>query len=227
MKTTKQILVVSLLAIMGSQVQAVELSNHEQKFSYIMGVRMSKMLQAQGMDKLEPAAFAAGVTDAINGQPTRLTQEQMAEVMKAQQAAKRKAREEAGKAALAAGQQFMEENKAKPGIVTLESGLQYQEIAAGAGDSPKETDKVKVHYRGKLINGKQFDSSYDRGQPATFGVKGVIPGFSEALMLMKPGSKWKVFIPSDLGYGARGAGSNIGPNETLVFDLELLEIVKQ
>mgnify|MGYP001812544079 FL=1 len=227
MKTTKQILVVSLLAIMGSQVQAVELSNHEQKFSYIMGVRMSKMLQAQGMDKLEPAAFAAGVTDAINGQPTRLTQEQMAEVMKAQQAAKRKAREEAGKAALAAGQQFMEENKAKPGVVTLESGLQYQEITAGAGDSPKETDKVKVHYRGKLINGKQFDSSYDRGQPATFGVKGVIPGFSEALMLMKPGSKWKVFIPSDLGYGARGAGSNIGPNETLVFDLELLEIVKQ
>ena len=227
MKTTKQILVVSLLAIMGSQVQAVELSNHEQKFSYIMGVRMSKMLQAQGMDKLEPAAFAAGVTDAINGQPTQLTQEQMAEAMQAQQAAKQKAREEAGKAALAAGQQFMEENKAKPGVVTLESGLQYQEITAGAGDSPKETDKVKVHYRGKLINGKQFDSSYDRGQPATFGVKGVIPGFSEALMLMKPGSKWKVFIPSDLGYGARGAGSNIGPNETLVFDLELLEIVKQ
>mgnify|MGYP001816357705 CR=1 FL=1 len=227
MKTTTLILFVSLLTSMGGQVQAIELSSHEQKFSYIMGVRMSKMLQAQGLDELDPAAFAAGVTDVVNSQPTQLTPEQMADVMKAQQAAKQKAREEAGKAALAAGQKFMEENKAKPGVVTLESGLQYQEITAGAGDSPKETDKVKVHYRGKLVNGKQFDSSYDRGQPATFGVKGVSPGFSEALMLMKPGSKWKVFIPSDLGYGARGAGSNIGPNETLIFDLELLEIVKQ
>ena len=227
MKTTKPILVVSLLAIMCGQSQAVELSSHEQKFSYTMGVRMSKMLQAQGVDKLEPAAFAAGVADTVNGQPVQLTQEQMAEVMKAEKAAKQKAREEAGKAALAAGQKFMEENKGKPGVKSLESGLQYQEITAGAGDSPKETDKVKVHYRGTLINGKQFDSSYDRGQPATFGVKGVIPGFSEALMLMKPGGKWKVFIPSNLGYGERGAGSNIGPNETLIFDLELLEIVKE
>lgn len=227
MKTIKPILVVSLLAVMWGQAPAVELGSHEQKFSYTMGIRMSKLLQAQGVDKLDPAAFAAGVADAVNGQPTQLTQEQMAEVMKAQQAAKQKAREEAGKAALAAGQKFMEENKAKPGVTTLESGLQYQEITAGAGDSPKETDKVKVHYRGTLINGKQFDSSYDRGQPATFGVKGVIPGFSEALMLMKPGSKWKVFIPSNLGYGERGAGSSIGPNETLIFDLELLEVVKE
>jgi FKBP-type peptidyl-prolyl cis-trans isomerase FklB len=166
------------------------------------------------------------VTDAINGTSMQMTQEQMTESMKVQQAAKKKAREEAGKSALAEGQKFMQENKGKPGVVTLESGLQYQEITAGAGDSPKDADKVKVHYRGTLINGKQFDSSYDRGKPATFGVKGVIPGFSEALMLMKPGSKWRVFIPSELGYGARGAGGNIGPNETLIFDLELLEIVK-
>ncbi len=226
MKKTKSILVVSLLAIMWGQAQAVELSSHEQKFSYTMGARLSKMLAAQGVDKLDPTAFSAGVADAINGQPTQLTPEQMAEVMKAQQAVKQQAREEEGKAALAEGQKFMEENKGKPGVKTLDSGLQYQEITAGAGDSPKETDKVKVHYRGTLIDGKQFDSSYDRGEPATFGVKGVIPGFSEALMLMKPGSKWKVFIPSDLGYGARGAGSNIGPNETLIFDLELMEIVK-
>jgi FKBP-type peptidyl-prolyl cis-trans isomerase FklB len=187
---------------------------------------MSKMLQAQGVGKLEPAAFAAGVSDTLNGQPSQLTQEQMSEVIKAQQAANKKAREEAGKEALAKGQKFMEENKSKPGVKTLESGLQYQEITAGEGESPKETDKVKVHYRGTLIDGKQFDSSYDRGQPATFGVKGVIPGFSEALMLMKPGGKWKVFIPSELGYGERGAGTNIGANETLIFDLELLEIVK-
>ncbi len=226
MKKTKLILVASLLAIMWGQSQAVELNSQEQKFSYTMGVRMSKMLQAQGMDKLDPAAFTAGMVDAINGAPMQLTQEQMTESMKAQQAAKQKTREEAGKAALAKGQKFMEENKGKPGVKTLESGLQYQEITAGAGESPKGTDKVKVHYRGTLIDGKQFDSSYDRGKPATFGVRGVIPGFSEALMLMKPGSKWKVFIPSKLGYGARGAGGNIGPNETLIFDLELLEVIK-
>lgn len=226
MKKTKSIIIVSLLAAMWGQTQAVELGSHEQKFSYTMGMRMSKLLKAQGVDKLEPAAFAAGVADAINGTTPQLTQEQQAETMKAQQAVKQKVREESGKAALAKGQQFMQENKGKPDVKTLESGLQYQVITAGAGDSPKETDKVKVHYRGTLTDGKQFDSSYDRGQPATFGVKGVIPGFSEALMLMKPGSKWKVFIPSELGYGARGAGSNIGPNETLIFDLELLEIVK-
>ncbi len=226
MKKTKSIIVVSLLAAMWGQTQAVELGSHEQKFSYTMGMRMSKLLKAQGVDKLEPAAFAAGVADAINGAPPQLTQEQQAETMKAQQAVKQKVREESGKAALAKGQKFMEENKSKADVKTLESGLQYQVITAGTGESPKDADKVKVHYRGTLIDGKQFDSSYDRGQPATFGVKGVIPGFSEALMLMKPGSKWKVFIPSDLGYGARGAGSNIGPNETLIFDLELLEIVK-
>ena len=153
MKKTKPILVVSLLAIMWGQAQAVELNSHEEKFSYAMGVRLSKMLTAQGVDKLDPAAFAAGVADAINGQPTQLTPEQVAEVMKAQQAVKLAAREEAGKAALAEGQKFMEENKGKPGVKTLESGLQYQEITAGAGDSPKETDKVKVHYRGTLIDG--------------------------------------------------------------------------
>ena len=226
MKKTKVIIVVSLLAVMWGTANAVELNTHEQKFSYTIGMRFSKLLQSQGVDKVDPAAFAAGVSDAINDQPSKLTQEQMAEVMKAQQEVKQKAREEAGKAALAKGQKFMEENKTKPGVKTLESGLQYQEITAGEGDSPTESDKVKVHYRGTLIDGKQFDSSYDRGQPATFGVKGVIPGFSEALMLMKPGAKWKVFIPSELGYGARGAGSNIGPNETLIFDLELLEVVK-
>ncbi len=227
MKKTKCILVASLAAIIWGQAQAIELNTHEKKFSYTLGVRMSKLLKAQGADKLEPEAFAAGVIDSINGTPPRLTQEQMAETLKVQQAAKQKAREVVGKAALANGQKFMQENKVRPGINTLESGLQYQEITAGTGDSPKDTDKVKVHYRGALIDGTQFDSSYDRGQPATFGIKGVIPGFSEALMLMKPGSKWKVFIPSELGYGTRGAGGSIGPNETLIFDLELLEVVKQ
>lgn len=226
MKKTKLIVVVSLLAIIWGQAQAVDLSSQEQKYSYAMGVQLSKLLQRQGVGKLDSSAFSAGVADAINAAPMQLTQEQMSEAMKAQQLAKQKAREEAGNAAMANGKKFMEENKGKPGVTTLESGLQYQVITAGEGESPKDSEKVKVHYRGTLIDGKQFDSSYDRGKPAEFGVKGVIPGFSEALMLMKPGSKWKVFIPSELGYGARGAGGNIGPNETLIFDLELLEIVK-
>jgi len=225
-KKTKLIVIASLLVATWGQAQAVELSTQEQKASYTLGARMYKLLQSKGVDELDPTAFAAGLSDALKGGPLQLTPKQMAETMKARQMAKQKALEEAGKSALANGKKFMEENKSKPGVKVLDSGLQYQELTAGTGESPKETEKVKVHYRGTLIDGKQFDSSYDRGQPAEFGVKGVIPGFSEALMLMKPGSKWKVFIPSELGYGARGAGGSIGPNETLIFDLELLEVIK-
>ena len=118
------------------------------------------------------------------------------------------------------GEQYLAENKRKEGVVTLASGLQYKVIKAGKGTSPKATDQVKTHYEGRLINGKVFDSSYKRGEPATFPVNGVIKGWTEALQLMKPGSQWELYVPAELGYGARGAGANIGPNSTLIFKVE-------
>ena len=123
------------------------------------------------------------------------------------------------------GEEFLAKNKEKEGVKTTDSGLQYEIIKEGTGPKPKETDKVKVDYTGTLIDGTVFDSSVQRGQPATFGVNQVIPGWTEALEMMPVGSKWKIYIPSDLGYGERGAGKDIGPNSTLIFEVELLDIV--
>jgi len=131
-----------------------------------------------------------------------------------------------GQANLEAGNAFLEQNKSRNGITVTESGLQYEVLKQGSGDKPGENDKVKVHYHGTLIDGTVFDSSIERGEPVVFGVNQVIPGWTEALKLMPVGSKWKVYIPSDLAYGEQGAGKNIGPNSTLVFEVELLEIVK-
>jgi FKBP-type peptidyl-prolyl cis-trans isomerase FklB len=125
---------------------------------------------------------------------------------------------------LDAGQAFLEANKKKEGVVTLPSGLQYKVVTEGKGKQPKSTDTVVAHYRGTLINGTEFDSSYQRNEPATFPVGGVIKGWQEALPLMKEGAKWQVYIPSDLAYGPRGAGGDIGPNEVLIFDIELLSV---
>ena len=123
-----------------------------------------------------------------------------------------------------AGQKFLAENGKRDGVVTTATGLQYEVLAEGSGDSPKETEQVTVHYHGTLIDGTVFDSSVERGQPATFPVNGVIPGWVEALQLMKPGAKYKLFIPSNLAYGERGAGGSIGPNATLIFEVELISI---
>lgn len=122
------------------------------------------------------------------------------------------------------GQAYLDQNKKREGVVTTASGLQYEILRAGKGENPKTTDRVVVHYRGTLIDGKQFDSSYDRGEPMTFGVTQVIPGWVEGLQLMKPGAKWKLFIPSNLAYGARGYPPLIPPNSSLIFDIELIEI---
>jgi len=122
---------------------------------------------------------------------------------------------------------FLEENKTKEGVITLPSGLQYKELAAGVGESPNANDKVKVHYHGTFIDGEVFDSSKDRGEPIVFGVTQVIPGWTEALQLMKPGSRWMLYIPPNLAYGEQGAGGVIGPNQALVFEVELIEVVKE
>jgi FKBP-type peptidyl-prolyl cis-trans isomerase FklB len=129
-----------------------------------------------------------------------------------------------GKKNLEAGQAFLEANKKKEGVVTLPSGLQYKVLTEGKGKQPKSSDSVIAHYRGTLINGTEFDSSYKRNEPATFPVQGVVKGWQEALPLMKEGAKWQIYIPADLAYGPRGAGQAIGPNETLIFDIELISV---
>jgi FKBP-type peptidyl-prolyl cis-trans isomerase FklB len=171
----------------------------------------------------------AGIKDGLSGAKPRMTDEEVKEVMStfqkdmmAKQAAVRKA---TGEKNAAEGKKFLEENKTKEGVKTTASGLQYKVLKEGTGTPPKATDTVKVNYRGTTIDGKEFDSSYKRGEPATFPVNRVIKGWTEGLQLMKPGSKYQFFVPADLAYGERGAGADIGPNATLVFDVELLEVV--
>ncbi len=192
--------------------------------SYAIGQDIGNSLKAQGLDNLNPTLLLKAIQDATKNQQPLLTKEQSdmsisnyLQQLKAEKAAKNKT----------AGEQFLAANKTKPGVVTLPSGLQYQVIKEGTGPKPTAADKVKTHYHGTLIDGTVFDSSVDRGQPISFAVSGVIAGWTEALQLMPVGSKWKLFIPSELGYGDRQAGPKIGPGSTLIFEVELLEIVKE
>ena len=169
-----------------------------------------------------------GVKDSLAGSKTLLTEDEERTVLTALKAEVRKKQEEkmaqAGEANTKEGQAFLAANKSKDGVVTLPSGLQYKILQAGTGPKPTTSDSVVCNYRGTLINGTEFDSSYKRGQPATFPVSGVIKGWTEALQLMPAGSKWQLFVPAELAYGARGAGPGIGPNSTLVFEVELISI---
>ncbi len=225
MKKRKIVLLMAGVTMLAAPLGAAELKTPEQRFSYTLGVRMAKMLSAQGIDKLDGMAFGEAVADVINGNKLQLTEEQMTEALKWRSEQARKMREEKAAKALEKSKAFLAENAKKPGVKVLDSGVQYQVIREGSGKPPTLDDKVKVHYEGHTIDGKKFDSSYDRGEPATFALKGVVKGFSEALTHMKPGAKWKVYIPPELGYGKRGAGNVIGPNEVLTFDLELLEVL--
>jgi len=171
-----------------------------------------------------------GIEDVLKSRTSMLTDEEIMKLkqelsMKMQSAMMAKQQVSGGKNKNE-GEKFLAENKSKPGVVTTASGLQYTVIKEGAGAKPKATDKVSVHYKGTLIDGTKFDSSYDRNEPVTFPVSGVIPGWTEALQLMKVGGKYKLFIPANLGYGERGAGDKIGPNATLIFEVELLKIEK-
>ena len=172
--------------------------------------------------------LARGVKDALAGGTTLLTDEEaqaaIMEVQKQMQAKQQEKLKEAGDANKKEGEAFLAANKGKEGVVTLPSGLQYKILKEGAGPKPTASDSVVCNYRGTLINGAEFDSSYKRGQPATFPVSGVIKGWTEALQLMAVGSKWQLFIPSELAYGERGAGADIGPSSTLIFEVELLSI---
>lgn len=206
-----------------------ELSSQKDKASYSIGINLGMQLSQQ-KDEIDVNKVIMGLKDVFDGQPPRLTMEQMKEaigtlqenVQKKQQAAMAAA----GDANKKEGEAFLAENKKKEGVKTLKSGLQYKVITTGKGATPTAEDTVVTHYRGSLINGQVFDSSYNRGQPATFPVTGVIKGWTEALQKMKVGDKWQLFIPSELAYGEHGAGQVIGPNAVLIFEIELLEIKK-
>ncbi len=193
-----------------------------EKVSYALGLSLGNNLKNSGIDQLDYAKLAKGIEDVLEQNPAEMSvQEAQAVINEFFQALQEKVAE----STIKAGKEFLAENGKRPGVVTLESGLQYEVVVAGNGAVPKSTDQVKVHYHGTLIDGTIFDSSVRRGEPATFGVTQVISGWVEALQLMPVGSKWKLFIPSNLAYGAQGAGQQIGPHTTLVFEVELIDIV--
>lgn len=198
-----------------------ELKDTREKASYGIGANLGTGLKRDGVD-VDINLLWQGFQDAYAGK--ELTMDEAA-IRSTLQTYWQETRTKQGEVNLAAGKAFLEENKSKPGVVTLPSGLQYKVLTEGQGASPSAADRVKVHYRGTLLDGTQFDSSYDRGTPQEFRADQVIRGWTEALELMKVGSKWQLFIPSDLAYGPSGRGRNIPPNATLLFDVELLEIM--
>lgn len=215
-KTTILSIVLSFLI---SGLWAQNQSSKMDSVSYNLGILIAQNLKRQGLEKVNPTELAKGIADALAGVKVDLAQcnESVSEYLTAQQAKKFEGN-------VAEGKKFLEENKKRPEVKTTNSGLQYEIMKAGTGAKPTANDKVTVHYHGTLLNGTVFDSSVERGQPATFGVNQVIPGWVEGLQLMPLGAKWKFFIPYDLAYGERGAGGEIGPFATLVFEVELLKI---
>lgn len=201
------------------------------RISYALGLSMGNNFRASGIQEINVEDFADGVAAVFYGAEPKMTyDEAKAEIQKYFTALEEKQRAEAAKMAdvnEAAGKKFLEENGKRVEVKTTASGLQYEVIKEGYGEQPTAQDQVEVHYTGKLIDGTVFDSSVERGMPATFGVTQVIPGWVEALQLMKAGSKWRLFIPSQLAYGPQGAGGVIGPNATLIFDVELLKVIKK
>jgi FKBP-type peptidyl-prolyl cis-trans isomerase FklB len=199
------------------------------KLGYAIGLNIANSIKQQGIaNELNINTLAKAIQDAFAGGTLALSEDEAQNVLRVfSEKMQSKAAEEQAKASSvneAEGKKFLDENKSKPGVKTTSSGLQYLVLTEGTGEIPKETDVVKTHYHGTLINGEVFDSSVQRGQPATFPVNGVIKGWIEALQLMKVGSKWKLFVPADLAYGDRGAGGKIGPGSTLIFEVELLSI---
>lgn len=194
--------------------------------SYNLGILIAQNLKRQGLGEVNPTQLAKGVADALAGVSVDLAKcnESVSEYLQAMQAQKAKENAKKFEGNIAEGKKFLDENKKRPGVVTTASGLQYEVLKPGTGAKPKATDKVTVHYHGTLLDGSIFDSSVNRGQPATFGVTQVIQGWVEGLQLMPLGAKYKFFIPYELGYGDQGAGEDIGPYSTLVFEVELLKI---
>ena len=218
-----------VVAISGASFAAdvPELKTDKEKISYSIGMDIGGNLK-RGSVEVDPDLLARGLKDSYGGGKTMLTEDQARQAiadfqkaLMAKQAENMKILAEKNKAD---GEKFLAENAKKEGVKVLTSGIQYKELTPGTGKSPKSTDTVTTHYKGTLIDGAEFDSSYKRGEPATFPVSGVIPGWTEALQLMKEGAKWQLFVPPKLAYGEKGAGQVIGPNATLIFEVELLTV---
>ena len=232
----KVCLLAASVAIAGCQQQEgdavdsadVELDTQERQISYILGANVASQFVSQEME-VDVDAFQLGFEDVILERESRLSEESVRDIISTYQEEETARMEEAYQVVADAnakeGQEFLAANAQEDGVVVLDSGLQYRVIEAGEGATPDEDDLVEVDYRGRLIDGTEFDSSYQRGVPATFGVNQVIPGWTEVLQLMQEGAKWEVFIPSDLAYGPGGTGGLIGPNATLIFEIELHEVL--
>lgn len=199
------------------------------RISYALGLSMGNNFKGSGIESINVKDFADGVATVYEGAQPKMSYDEAKMVIQSffqeMEAKQQAAAQEMAKVNKAAGEAFLAENGKRAEVVTTDSGLQYEVLVEGNGASPKATDQVTVHYTGKLIDGTVFDSSVDREQPATFGVTQVIPGWVEALQLMKVGAKWRLYIPSEIAYGPQGAGGVIGPNATLIFDVELLNII--
>jgi FKBP-type peptidyl-prolyl cis-trans isomerase len=226
------VVTLGLVVLQGCQdEQAKELTmqNDEQKVAYSIGLSIGANFQNQGLD-LDPAFVHQGIADAMAGNEPKLSDAEMQEVMmRFQQAQMEKMQAKQGEEAsqnAEASAAFLAENATKEGVITTDSGLQYKVITEGSGATPGATDTVEVHYRGTLIDGTEFDSSYRRGETVSFPVNGVIAGWTEALQLMQEGAKYELYIPSDLAYGPGGTGGPIGPNQALIFEVELVSVAK-
>lgn len=211
----------------GVHAQDAALETELAKYSYAMGYSIgSQVLNQFGSENIEldAEAFARAMRDAISRSEPALEPGEMQAVVMARREKEAAEQQALAESAIEAGEAYLEENAAREGVVTTDSGMQYEVLEAGSGKQPAASDTVVVHYRGTLLDGTEFDSSHDRGEPATFALEGIIPGWQEALQLMQEGAKWRVVLPSDLAYGPRGAGGRIGPNETLIFEIELIEV---
>jgi FKBP-type peptidyl-prolyl cis-trans isomerase FklB len=220
------LLSVGLLSTLCVAAEPPTLKDAKEKESYSLGYQFGQSIKAQGID-LDLDIYASGIRDGLSGFTPQLSPDEMRttvlELQKRLAAARQKETKGIADKNLAEGKAFLEENKKRDGVVALPSGLQYKVLAVGSGKTPKATDSVTVNYRGTLLDGREFDNSYKRGQPTTFPLGNVIRGWTEALQLMKEGSKWQIFIPPSLGYGDRGAGP-VPPNSTLIFEVELLAV---
>ncbi len=217
----------ALLFSICSAAEKLELKDQKDKESYSLGYQFGQSLKTQGVD-VNLDAYVSGVKDFLGGKEPKMTQEEMrttvTELQKRLVVARQAELKKMANQNLVQSKSFLEENKKKEGVKTLASGLQYKILSEGSGKTPKATDTVTVHYKGTLINGTEFDSSYKRGQAASFQVNSVIPGWNEALQLMKEGAKWQLFIPPELAYGERGGGAIIPPNSVLIFEVELISV---
>jgi FKBP-type peptidyl-prolyl cis-trans isomerase FklB len=222
MKTRLLVAISLCIATVGASAGEATPKTDDEKFSYAIGYQIAESVKRQGME-VDVDSLIQAIRDDLTGTPLRISQPEMQAAVVAYQ---QKKFEELSDKNQKAGKKYLAANKKKPGIVELPSGLQYRIVEEGSGEKPVSSDTVKVHYRGTLIDGTEFDSSYARGEPVTFQIANIINGWQQALILMSEGAKWQVFIPPILAYGSGGAGQNIGPNATLVFEIELVSIEK-